>query len=162
MITSPDWQPADYQFMQAALEQAELAFKLDDHPFGAVIVKNGQIIGRGKSQDSSTGTVVEHAEIIALINACQKEHCNDLSEATIYTTNEPCSMCASAIFQAKIPRVVIGLLRTDLPTFLRQRQIRISDLAKDSSYPIKIESGLMKTEILELFQRFFDKVGIKY
>lgn len=154
-----NWTPKDYEYMQLAIEQAELAIKHHDQPFGAVIVKDNQIIGSGKSQDTSGGTVIEHAEVMALIEACQKTHGNNLRGAIIYTTNEPCPMCAAAIFQAKIDRVICGLLRTELPMLIRNRKIRVFDLADDSGYPIEIEHGLMKTEIMALFDQFFNKTA---
>jgi tRNA(adenine34) deaminase len=138
--------------MREALEQAKLAKKLGDLPFGAVIVLGGQIVGKGKCEDGTTGDVTEHAEINALRQACKTLKTNDLRNCTIYSTNEPCPMCASAIFQAKISKIIIGLTRNDLPQLLRQRKILMRDLAIDSGYEINIETGVLKEEILEQFE----------
>ena len=154
MTMKEKWPKIDQKMMKAALEQAKLAILEGDQPFGTVIVKDEAIIGRGKSQDIGGGTVIEHAEIMALIEACRTNGGNNLQGATLYTTNEPCPMCAAAIFQAKIDLVKIGLLRTDLPGLLRPRKVRIFELAEDSGYPIKIESGLLKEEIMAVFQDF--------
>jgi len=145
------WTEDDRKYMALAIEQARLAMAAGDHPFGAVIVKDGRVIGAGKSQDIAGGTVIEHAEINALIEACQKNGGNDLSGATLYATNEPCLMCAAAVFQAKIGQVKIGLSRSDLSGLIRPRKIRVFDLAEDSGYPIEIESGLMREEVLAVF-----------
>ncbi len=138
--------------MRGALEQAKLAKKLGDLPFGAVIVLGSQIVGKGKCEDGTTGDVTEHAEINALRQACRTLKKNDLRDCTIYSTNEPCPMCASAIFQAKISKIIVGLTRNDLPQLLRQRKILMKDLAADSGYEINIETGVLKEEILEQFE----------
>lgn len=140
------------QSMRDALEQAKLAKKLGDLPFGAVIVSSGQIVGKGKCENNTTGDVTDHAEMNALRQACKTLKRNELRDCTIYCTNEPCAMCAAAIFQAKIPKVIVGLTREDLPQLLRPRKIRIKNLAKDSGYEITIDTGTLKDEILEQFK----------
>jgi tRNA(Arg) A34 adenosine deaminase TadA len=116
------------------------------------VVCNNEIVGAGKCEDGTTGDVTDHAEMIALRKACRTLSRNRLNDCTIYTTNEPCPMCAAAIFQAKIPHVVIGLTRDDVSHLLRPRKIRIQDLANDSGYEVKIETGVLKAEILAAFQ----------
>jgi len=138
-------------YMESALDQAKLAKKMGDLPFGAVIVCNGEIVGEGKCENGTIGDVTDHAEMNALRKACRKLEKNKLDDCTIYCTNEPCPMCAAAIFQAKIPKVIVGLTRDDLPNLLRPRKILMKNLAEDSGYPISIETGVMKEEILELF-----------
>lgn len=140
------------KYMELALNQAKLAKKMGDLPFGAIIVCNGEVVGEGKCENGTIGDVTDHAEMNALRKACRKLGENKLGECTIYCTNEPCPMCAAAIFQAKIPNVVVGLIRNDLPNFFRPRKILMKDLAKDSGYPISIKIGIMKKEILELFK----------
>ena len=138
-------------YMLLALDQARLAKKMGDLPFGAVIVCKGEVISKGKCENGTIGDVTDHAEMNALRKACRKLGKNKLDDCTIYCTNEPCPMCAAAIFQAKIPNVVVGLTRDDLPNLLRPRKILMKNLAEDSGYPISIETGFMKKEILELF-----------
>ena len=144
--------PTPQDFMHAALAQAQIAKELGALPFGAVVVSNNEIVGAGKCEDGTTGDVTDHAEMIALRKACRTLNRNRLNDCTIYTTNEPCPMCAAAIFQAKIPHVVIGLTRDDVSHLLRPRKIRIQDLANDSGYEVKIETGVLKAEILAAFQ----------
>ena len=140
-----------HHFMHAALEQAKLAKAEGALPFGAVVVCNNEIVGAGKCEDSTTGDVTDHAEINALRQACRKLGRNNLSDCIIYSTSEPCLMCASAIFQAKIPHVVIGLTRDDVSHLLRQRNLRIQDLAEDVGFPVTIEIGVLRKEVLEVF-----------
>lgn len=139
-------------YMELALDQAKLAKKMGDLPFGAIVVCNGEVVGEGKCENGTTGDVTDHAEMNALRKACKKLGKNKLDDCIIYCTNEPCPMCAAAIFQAKIPKVIVGLTRDDLPNLLRPRKILMKNLAEDSGYPILIETGVMKKEVLELFE----------
>lgn len=141
----------DAEWMAHALQLAKQAKAAGELPFGAVIIRDGQIVGSGMCSEKSQGTVLAHAEAIAVDTACKQLGTTKLSDCVIYCTNEPCSMCAAAIFQAKVPRVVIGASRGDL-SFLRPRKLGIDDLAADSGYPIEITRGVRKDEVLELFK----------
>lgn len=96
------------QCMEMAIEEARKAFELDETPIGAVIVHEGKIIGRACNRRNTDKNSLAHAEIMAIEEACK--HIGDwrLEECTIYITLEPCPMCAGAIVQARIPRVVYG------------------------------------------------------
>jgi len=141
----------DEKFMRLAIEQALKAKESGEWPFGAVLVKGGQVISSGHVTERLDKTVLSHAETKVVDKACKKLETNKLDTCTIYCTNEPCLMCAAAIFQAKIPRVVIGALRTDLVDLLRDRKIRIYDLAKDSGYEIDLKSGVLRNEVINIF-----------
>ncbi len=145
------------KYMHMALQQAQLAKESGDLPFGAVIVCGDQVVGQGKCENGTTGDVTEHAEINALRQACRNLYRNELNDCAIYCTNEPCAMCAAAIFQAKIPKIVVGLTREELPKLLRPRKILMKDLAEDSGYEINIEAGILKDEILEQFSNIKKK-----
>lgn len=137
-------------FMAEALKQSKLASRDGDLPFGAVVVKDGVIISRGRCREAKRKTVLAHAELEAVDKACRKLSTNKLKDCVIYCTNEPCPMCAAAIFQAKIPHVVIGASRDDL-RFLRPREIDIQVLADDSGFEIKIVRDVMKQDVIDLF-----------
>lgn len=139
-------------FMAEALKQSNLASRDGELPFGAVIVKDGAIISRGRCREVKRKTVLAHAEAEAVDKACRRLGTNKLKDCVIYCTNEPCPMCAAAIFQAKIPHVVIGASRGDL-TFLRPREIDIQVLADDSGYEIKIIRDILKQDVVNLFAR---------
>ena len=136
--------------MLAALDEAMRAKAEGDLPFGAVVVCDGTIVGRGHALDNTTGDVTDHAELRAIKEACKTLKTNRLSHCSIYCTNEPCLMCAATIFQAKIPTIFIGASRDDLP-FLRKRKLRIEDVAHDSSFEIHIQRGILKDQVLALF-----------
>jgi tRNA(adenine34) deaminase len=138
------------KFMEEALSEARLAKAEGELPFGAVIVQNNKIIARGHCEEARLHTVLAHAELSAVNQACLNLGTNKLVDCTIYCTNEPCPMCAAAIFQAKIPVVVIGASRKDL-AFLRERKIDIQALAEDSGYDVSIVRNVKKEKVIELF-----------
>ena len=140
----------DEQWMGHSLELAAQAKAAGELPFGATIVCDGKIVGEGRCDEKHQGTVLAHAEATAVDRACKTLGTTKLTNCTIYCTNEPCIMCAAAIFQAKIPRVAIGASRGDI-ALLRPRKLGIDDLAKDSGYPIEIIRDVRKPEVVRLF-----------
>lgn len=96
------------KYMKEAIRQAQKAAALGDVPIGCVIEYEGKIIGRGYNRRNADKTVLAHAEILAMRKACKKMGDWRLEGCTMYVTLEPCPMCAGAIVQARIPRVVIG------------------------------------------------------
>ena len=98
------------KYMKAALKQAEKAYALGEVPIGCVIVHEGKIIGRGYNRRNTDKNTLAHAEITAINKASKKIGDWRLEECTLYVTLEPCQMCAGAIVQARIPKVVIGTM----------------------------------------------------
>jgi len=138
-------------FMREAINEAVIAKQAGEWPFGAVIVKDGEIIARGECVEYRTKSVLGHAELQAINAACIALQSNNLDGCTIYCTNEPCLMCASAIIQAKIGTVVFSLKRDDLK-ILRKRKLSIVDLVADAGYKIELKNGFLKEVTLELFE----------
>lgn len=103
-------QDPDEKFMRLAIREAEKARALMEVPIGCVIVREGRVIARGYNKRTTAGNVLAHAEIIAIRKACKKLGDWRLEGCTLYVTLEPCPMCAGAIVQARIPRVVIGCM----------------------------------------------------
>ncbi len=102
------------QFMLEAIRLSRVhMIKGDGGPFGAVVVKNGRIVGRGWNQVTSTNDPTAHAEVIAIRDACKKLKSYDLSEAVIYTSCEPCPMCLAAIYWARVGKIYYGNSRKD-------------------------------------------------
>ena len=97
-----------YRFMYAALQEAEKALDDLEIPVGAVVVRNNKIIGRGYNQVEKLKDATAHAEMIALTSASNQIGNWRLNECSIYVTLEPCIMCAGAMLQARIKRVVYG------------------------------------------------------
>lgn len=98
----------DHQYMQEALEEAKKAAALGEVPIGAVIVYKDEIIARAHNLRETTQNALTHAESMAIQEACSKIGSWRLEETTLYVTLEPCPMCAGAILQSRVPRVVYG------------------------------------------------------
>ena len=94
--------------MEKALEQAKIAMGMDEAPVGCVIVEKGEIIAFGYNRRESDQNALAHAEIAAIKTACEKTGYWRLTECELYVTLEPCPMCAGAIINARIRRVVFG------------------------------------------------------
>jgi tRNA(adenine34) deaminase len=99
---------SDRAYMDLALEEARKAAAANEVPVGAVVVVNGNVVGRGFNQPISTNDPAAHAEIVALRGAAARLGNYRLPEATVYCTVEPCTMCAGAMIHARISRLVYG------------------------------------------------------
>ncbi len=100
----------DEKYMREALKQARKAMKIGEVPIGCVIVYEDRIIGRGYNRRNTDKSTFSHAEITAMKKAGRVIGDWRLEECTLYVTLEPCQMCAGAIIQARIPRVVMGCM----------------------------------------------------
>ena len=98
----------DEKMMERALALAQEAFDDGEVPVGAVIVRNGEIVGEGRNRREKGKNALYHAEIEAIDNACQKLGGWRLWECELYVTLEPCPMCAGAIVNARIPQIYFG------------------------------------------------------
>jgi len=104
--------PIHEKYMKDAIRQAKKAAALGEVPIGCVIVHDGQVIGRGYNRRNTDKSTLAHAEITAIKRASKKLGDWRLEDCTLYVTLEPCQMCAGAIIQARIPRVVIGSMNS--------------------------------------------------
>ncbi|MCI5596673.1 MAG: tRNA adenosine(34) deaminase TadA [Lachnospiraceae bacterium] len=100
----------DEKYMKEAIRQAKKAAAVGDVPIGCVIVYEDKIIARGYNKRNAKKTTLAHAELLAIAKASKKLGDWRLEDCTMYVTLEPCQMCAGAIIQARIPRVVIGTM----------------------------------------------------
>ena len=98
----------DEKYMKAAIREAKKAYALDEVPIGCVIVQDGTIIARGYNRRNTEGNTLAHAELTAIKKASKKTGDWRLEDCTMYVTLEPCQMCAGALMQSRIDRVVIG------------------------------------------------------
>ncbi len=98
----------DYRYMKQAITQAKKAYKLNEVPIGCVIVYEGKVIGRGYNRRNTDKTSLGHAEITAIKKASRYMNDWRLEDCDLYVTLEPCQMCAGAIVQSRMRRVIIG------------------------------------------------------
>ena len=137
--------------MQEALRLAEAAREAGEIPVGAVVVKNGEIIGRGQNRRESGGGASAHAEIIAINEACARLGGWRLTGCELYVTLEPCPMCAGAIVNARLDRVVFGASDTKMGA--------LGGLFSLLDYPLGcktvIERGVLEAECKEMLDSFF-------
>lgn len=147
-----DWINEDH--MRLALEQAEISKNHGEYPFGAVLVHDGVVLVRAENGEGRKADVTAHAEMMAISEACWKLGRRDLSDCIIYSSAEPCPMCAAAIFQSNIPRVAFGLYRDDLPHLFRRRKIRIAQLAEDWDYTPEVVGGILREDAIKGFDGF--------
>lgn len=102
------------QFMQECLSLARLAKQRGDSPVGSILVRNGEIIARGIEGGKTHRDITYHAEIEAIREATALLNTQDLSDCTMYTTHEPCIMCAYVVRHTRIPTIVMGLTSGDI------------------------------------------------
>ena len=98
------------KYMKVALKEAKKAYELNEVPVGAVIVKDDKIIARAHNLREKTNNAISHAEILCINKACKKLKSWRLEGCTMYVTLEPCLMCAGALTQCRIEKVVIGAM----------------------------------------------------
>jgi len=95
-------------YIEEALEEAKKSFKRGEVPIGCVIVKDGKVLSKGRNKREKTQNALHHAEVIAINKACKKLHSWRLDDCELYVTLAPCPMCAGAIANARIKKVVYG------------------------------------------------------
>ena len=152
MANDTEFTREDIKYMKAALKQAEKALAIGEVPIGAVIVENGRIIGRGYNRRNTDHTTLAHAEITAIRKANKKVGDWRLEGCTLYVTLEPCQMCAGALVQSRIDRVVIGA-----PSFKSGCAGTLLNILQNNEFnhQIVVESGLMREECTQILQTFF-------
>jgi tRNA(adenine34) deaminase len=142
----------DEQFMRAALDLAREAGSLGEVPVGAVVVKDGEIVGRGFNQPIGRHDPTAHAEVMALRDAAKTLGNYRLPSCTLYVTLEPCVMCSGAIMHARIARVVFGA--TDPKTGVAGSVINLYTEER-LNHHAQIEGGVLAGECGTLLSSFF-------
>ncbi len=138
--------------MRHALELAAVADREGDMGVGAVIVRDGEIVGRGRNR-IHTGNSLIHAETDAISDACRELGTDDLSGTTLYTTVEPCPMCAGALLNARIDHWVLGLrFKTVGRSF---GHYSVETFAEFVGANIKFTTGILEEDCLALRNRYF-------
>ncbi len=141
----------DIYYMKHAITRAKAAAKCDEVPIGAVIVKDDKIISTGRNMRENKKNALHHAEIIAIDRACKKLNAWRLNDCTLYVTMEPCPMCAGAIVNSRIKRVVFGCY--DKKAGAMGSVFNISEYPLNHKY--EVLGGVMETECASLLSNFF-------
>lgn len=149
---------ADRTYMREAIRQAKKAWKLDETPIGCVIVHEGKIIGRGYNRRNTDKSPLAHAEIRAIRKASKKIGDWRLEECTLYVTLEPCQMCAGAIVQSRIPRVVVGCMNPKAGC--AGSVLNLLDV-KAFNHQAELTTGVMEEECSALMTGFFKELREK-
>ena len=147
----------DEFFMKEALKQAKKALAIDEVPVGCVITLNDKIIARGYNKREKENLSTNHAEIIAINKACKKLNSWRLEDCTLYVTLEPCVMCAGAIIQSRIKRVVYGAL--DYRFGAHQSITNLFDIK--FNHKVEVGSGILQEECSKIITDFFSALRIK-
>lgn len=147
----------DIDYMDEALRLAKEAFDDGEVPVGCVIVRNGEIIARGRNRREKDKNALAHAELEAIGEACRKLGGWRLWECTLYVTLEPCPMCAGAIVNARIPRVVYGA--KDSKCGAVGSVCGLFDMGFNH-HPV-VEQGIREGECAALLSSFFQQLRLE-
>lgn len=144
----------DKQWMKLALSLAESAASYDEVPIGALVVKNNRLVSTAFNRKERTQQCCDHAEIIAIGRACENLRSWRLVDCTLYSTLEPCLMCAGALYQARIQRVVFAT--SDPKAGALTSLYRIHD-DRRLNHRFKVTQGVYQDQAVELLQEFFKR-----
>lgn len=146
----------DIEYMRIAIDEAETAAKLGEIPVGAVVVKDNEIISRAHNERETGKSATAHAELLAIERACEKLGAWRLHGCTLYVTLEPCTMCAGAVINSRISRVVCGLKDPKAGA--------MGSVLDVNAYPLnhKCETiyGVLENECRDQLQSFFAELRI--
>ena len=142
----------DRQFMQQAIEQAQLAALVGEVPVGAVLVRDGQVISKAFNKPITNHDPSAHAEMLALRQAADAEQNYRLPGTTLYVTLEPCTMCAGAMLHARVDRIVYGA--PDPKTGAAGSVVDVF-ASKQINHQTSVNGGIMAEECGQLLKTFF-------
>jgi tRNA(adenine34) deaminase len=143
---------ADRRFMKVALKEAEMAYEAGEVPIGAVVVRNGEVVGRGRNMVEQLKDPTAHAEMIAITAACETVGSKFLEGCTLYVTLEPCPMCAGAIVWARLDRLVFGAFDEKAGA-----ASTLYNIPRDSrlNHTVELVSGVEGDRAVDLLRAFF-------
>lgn len=142
----------DEKYMKEAMKQAKKAYALGEVPIGCVIVHEGKIIGRGYNRRNTDKNTLAHAEITAINKASKVIGDWRLEECTLYVTLEPCQMCAGAIVQARIPKVVMACMNPKAGC--AGSILNILDMP-EFNHQVEVEKGVLEETCSNMLKQFF-------
>ncbi|MBQ5951594.1 MAG: tRNA adenosine(34) deaminase TadA [Lachnospiraceae bacterium] len=146
------------RFMRRALHLAEKAAALGEVPIGCIIVRDGKVVGSGYNRRKTDHTTLAHAEMIAIRRACRRVGDWRLEGCTMYVTLEPCQMCAGALVQSRIDKVVIGCRNPKAGC-----AGSILNLLQEPAFnhQVEIEEGVLAEDCSRVLQTFFKALRLR-
>ena len=148
----------DEKYMKAAIREAKKAYALDEVPIGCVIVQDGTIIARGYNRRNTEGNTLAHAELTAIKKASKKTGDWRLEGCTMYVTLEPCQMCAGAIVQSRMKKVVIATMNPKAGC--AGSVLNLLQMAA-FNHQVEIEKGVLEEECSTMLSDFFRELSGK-
>lgn len=148
----------DEYFMTLALQEAEKALEIGEVPIGAVVVYNNEVIASDYNLRETSQTTLSHAELIVINEANKKVGSWRLEDCTLYVTLEPCAMCAGAIVQSRIPRVVYGA--SDPKSGCAGTLMNLLE-EKRFNHQVEVERGILEVESSSMLRAFFKQLRRK-
>ena len=146
------------KFMREAIRQAKKAYLLEEVPIGCVIVHDGKIIARGYNRRNTDKNTLAHAEMTAIKKASKKLGDWRLEECTMYVTLEPCQMCAGAIVQARIPKVVMASMNPKAGC--AGSILNILDMPQ-FNHQVEVVAGVLDEECSRMLKEFFVELRVR-
>lgn len=146
------------KYMRAAIREAKKAYALDEVPIGCVIVQNEKIIARGYNRRNTDKNTLAHAEIAAIKKASKKTGDWRLEDCTMYVTLEPCQMCAGAIVQSRLGKVVIGSMNPKAGC--AGSVINLLQM-KEFNHQVEMVRGVLEEECSAMLSAFFQELREK-
>lgn len=147
----------DEIFMKRAIELSRLAVEHGNEPFGAVLVKDGEIVFEGENQIYTAHDPTFHGEAGLIREFCAKTGVTDLHEYTLYSSCEPCFMCSGAMVWVKLGRLVYAASNNDLEQILGNDGCNCSKMVFDNSFwHPQVTVGVLKDESLEILKGYFE------
>jgi tRNA(adenine34) deaminase len=143
------------RFMREALEEARIAFERGEVPVGAIVVHKGYVVGRGHNRKEELADPSAHAEMIALREAAQVLGSWRLADVTLYSTMEPCPMCAGAMVLARVPRLVYAV---DDPKSGAAGSVFDIVRSPRLNHQVQVTRGVLAQEARDLLDRFFQEL----
>ena len=152
-----DYSHEDQKFMQMAIELSIENIDSGGGPFGAVIVRNGELIAKGANRVVPNNDPTAHAEVVAIRNACSKLNTFDLSGCTVYTSCEPCPMCLSALYWAGIERICYANTKRDAAAIEFDDSFIYDQLRLDYGHRSIHCEHFMRNEAMTAFEKWQNK-----
>lgn len=148
----------DEIFMKQAIELSRLSVEHGNEPFGAVLVKNGEVVFTNENQIYTRQDPTFHGEMGLIRRFCEETGITDLREYTLYSSCEPCFMCSGAMVWVKLGRLVYGASNTDLEQILGKEGCNCSEIVfQNSGWHPEMTAGVLREESIRILEAYFAK-----